>query len=373
MSIVSRRYLAISVIAACGAPLTAFACPTCSNVGGLSSDVSGYASEVTSGYQNAADTTNQTIENVTVGFTSSATQISQNGQEVVAAIQANAQQVGLELEMTREAQLRLLDSLKNSLGALEQSAMVARANKEIAETYGPENVPAILCNAWGRLEAREQAQAVAEEILKDHREKQLADRADEFRVPVGDAFLTDLVSINSSEFSEGQAEIALEQIGMITGERSFPVSPDVIALQALEPGSGTQDKQQVMSAWLRTANASADVAAQVAKRVKPTVEGENGPQMGEVSEMSDLWSAVSEGVSADAAIEDATATDAALLRTIARSQRVSNKIRYEQLEATLARVRMSASQLGYMNEDAMRKLSDYFDRSQSTSRGGSGG
>lgn len=354
--------LSVAIAASAFSSGTAFGCTTCSTAGSLNGEISSYGTDVQSGFRDALQSTADTIESVTVGFTSSSNDIRQNGQDVVAAIQANAQAVGMELVMSREAQLRLLDGLKESLEALERSAMIAESAAEIAETYGPENVPSGLCNAWGRIDAREQAQEAAARIMEQHRQRQLDDRADEFRVPVGEAFTSGLVSVTSTEFTETEAEMALEQVALVTGERSFPVSPDVIALQALEPGAASPQSQQVMAAWLRTANASSDVASQIAKRVKPDIDGEDGGRIGEVSVMSDLWSTVSEGVSGATNIEDGNVSRATLLRSIAHRAGVSNRIRYEQLEASLARVRMGASQLGYMNEDAMRQLSDYFDR-----------
>lgn len=352
--------LSVAITASALSSGNVFGCTTCSTAGSLNGDISSYATDVQSGFRDALQSTADTIENVTVGFTSTSNDIRRSGQDVVAAIQANAQAVGMELLMSREAQLRLIDGLKESLEALERSSMIAESAAEIAETYGAENVPSGLCSAWGRIDAREQAQEAVARVMKQHRQRQLDDRADEFRVAVGEAFTVGLVSVNNTEFTEVEAEMALEQVSVVTGERSFPVSPDVIALKALEPGGASPQSQQVMAAWLRTANASSDVASQIAKRVKPDVEGDNG--IGEVSIMSDLWSSVSEGVSSSSNIEDGSASRATLLRTIAHRAGVSNRIRYEQLEASLARVRMSASQLGYMNENAMRQLSDYFDR-----------
>ncbi|MDQ2077527.1 hypothetical protein [Marinimicrobium sp. ABcell2] len=369
---IRKTFLGAAIAATVFSTSGANACSTCSSAGSLNSDIGTYSTDVQGGFRSAAQTTADTIETVTVGFTSSANQIASNGQDIVAAIQANARVLGMELTMSREAQLRLLDGLKESMEALERSAMMADSAQEIAETYGPENVPTALCNAWSRIDARQQAEEAAARIMADHREKQIEDRADEFRVSLGDAFTADLVSVNSQDFSEVEAEIALEQISIITGERSFPVSPDIIALQALDPGSATPQTQQVMAAWLRTANASSDVAGQVAKRVKPDVQDENGLRVGDVSIMSDLWSAVSEGVSGEGNIEDGSASRATLLRSIAHRGGVSNRIRMEQLEATLARVRLGSSQLGYMNENAMRHLDEFFarERASASSRGG---
>lgn len=321
-------------------------------------DVAQYGSSVAESITSSGDSIVSTTETVAKNYADTAKALLESGDRIVSAINASSNTVSAELLRSGESRARLLEALKTSIEQLEKSKFIAETNKEVAQTFGAENIPVELCEAFGRAEARELATETARRLVKENEERQIQERYEENRTQITDPFSSNAVSISALEFSEDEAKIAMEQASILTGERSFPVSPDVIMNIATRGGGGSDQAMQVMSGWIRSSNASQDLASQISKRTKPNDKSE-GSTTDSLSLMGDLWEDVKNGIEQDAAIQDASSTKAALLRTIARRGAVSNKIKLEQLEVKLALARMNASQIGYLNEQAIGKLKPY--------------
>lgn len=359
--------LAILLAGGVYAPAT-LACPLCTSLGE-------YGTDTNTGIAEATQALAATAADVSQGFAANTQAIVTNGNNIVSALNASANTMTTEFARSNESRSRLLEALRTSMEELERSRLVAEANKEAAESHGEENLPMELCEAFSRREERELAKQTATRLVTEHKERQLEDRAEEYRSEVIDPYSANAVSVADSTYTEQSALMAMEQASVLTGEKSFPVSPDLVAAQQAQSGDSNPEAVQLMSAWLRTSNASTDLATQISKRTKPTVEGESGPQPAEHSLIGDLWAEVESTVSPEAAADDTSASEVDLLRRIARRTGVNNRIRLEQLENQFAMARMSASQLGYLNEKAMRDLSAYLEGEAvrtSVSNGGGG-
>ncbi|MDQ2077528.1 hypothetical protein [Marinimicrobium sp. ABcell2] len=77
---------------------------------------------------------------IDLGFETQETAMDLVTQQTVAAHQAHAQTVSMEMTANREVELRLHEGLKDSMEALAQSRMIANETYRIANDYGPENV-----------------------------------------------------------------------------------------------------------------------------------------------------------------------------------------------------------------------------------------
>lgn len=324
-----------------------YACTICQDVGE-------YGTSVTESIADAGRSVTSTTNQIASNYTSTSNALIQTGENIVAAIMASSNSVTLEMSKSDEKHSRLMEGFKDSLEQLEKSKLIAENNQKVAETYGPENIPRELCEDFSRSLAREDAKELVSQLLTEKMERQIEERAKENRVQIVDPFTAASVSISSTTFTEEDSKLAMQQASLITGEMAFPESPDVILNRATNSGGNSETAANVMSAWIRSSNASREISNQIAKKTVPAVPANEGEEP--VSVYGDLWKSVELAANQDANIADASGSSASLLRSISRRLSVSNRIKLEQLETLMASARITSSSIGFMNERAISQL-----------------
>lgn len=325
-----------------------YACTICQDVGE-------YGTSVTQSIADAGSSITLTTTQIGSNYTSTSGALIQTGENIVGAIIASSNSVTLELAKSDEKHARLMEGFKDSLEQLEKSKLIAETNLNVAETYGPENIPTELCEDFSRSLAREEAAALVTELLKENQARQVAERVKENRTQIVDPFTSTAINISSPTFTEEDSKLAMHQASVITGELAFPESPDVILNRATNSGGSSDTAAQVMSAWIRASNASKEISNQIAKKTVPASTTETNEES--VSVYGDLWKSVELAANQDANIEDASGSSASLLRSISKRLSVSNRIKLEQLETLMATARINSSVIGFLNEGAISKLS----------------
>lgn len=343
-----RSLAAIILIASMGGSDALAQCAECAAIGS-------YGSSVNSNINSATSATLNTTQSVTQAYTETAKSLYDTADTIVAAIQASSSTVSTEVIRASEAQTRMLEVLKNRLEQIAQTRLIADTNIESERTHGPQNIHSDACISLRNKDVRDQAVAVGREVLQDFRVRQERTRASDFRGQFVDGNLLSMADLQAKTYRQGDAEVALEQVVLVTGESAIPVSPDTVAaLASASVGNTSPESIQLMAGWLRTSAASREVAQQIAKRTRPELPEDQQPVQGQepFSEMEEMWDASTRALSMGAIIEDADAGEIKLLRGIARRQSLNNKIRLEQLENALSIARLSASQLGYLAEQS---------------------
>ncbi|UUA75128.1 hypothetical protein [Cellvibrio sp. QJXJ] len=339
--------LLVALTAVCAQ--SAFSCTICQDVGE-------YGTSVTQSIASAGNSITSTTNQIAQNYTSTSSALMQTGDSIVSAITASSNSVTIELAKNAEIQSRLMEGFKGSLEQLEKSKLIAETNQKVAETYGPENIPAELCEDYSRTGARQDAKEIVETLIQLNSQRQIEERMEENRTQIVDPYTANAINLSSASFTEEEAKIAMEQASVVSGERSFPVSPDVLLNQSTTGGGGSKSAEQMMSAWIRASNASQELSNQIAKRTIP--KSENAAQDGTeaISIIGDMWKAVEQSSGQDANIQDSSNTGAGLQRSISRRVGLSNRIKLEQLETQMAIARINASQLGFINERALSQL-----------------
>jgi hypothetical protein len=332
-------------------PQMALACTICQDVGQ-------YGTSVTNSVANAGSNIASTTQSLATGYASTANALMTSGDSIVAAIMASSNSVTFEIEKSSQSQARLLDGLRSSIEEMERTKIVAENNLHVAETYGEQNIPRELCEDFSRNTARAAASTLSTSLIESNIEKQINDRKKEDRTQLVDPYTAGVVQLSSPEFTEEEAKIAMDQASVMSGEKSFSISPDVLLTMTTANGGASDSAASVMGAWMRTSNASQEISNQIANKTTPkAVSGAGEP----ISVYGDLWRSVELASNQDANIQDASASQATLLRSLARRISVSNRIKLEQLETQMGIARISASQIGYMNERAMDSIRESID------------
>lgn len=354
----SKRLWAALGLALSAQPVSA--CTTCSDVGSYGSDV---LSDISSANQEVTNTTTDVAE----GFAATSNALTLTGQSIVSAIEASTSTVVIEHKRASEIRTNLLQALVDSLTDLEKSRHTAEVQQEVATTYGRENIPVSLCDAYARAESREEAEQTAARLVTEHRDKQIERRGEEFREQVVDPFTRSTLSLGQTEYTEADAPDAMERAAVVSGEASFPVSPDTVLVGTTGQtgGSLSTEGMQYMTAWLRSSEASSDLASGIASRTRPL--DESGSAAETISVMGEIRQEVLDDLTPDRITEASNATPAALLRITARRQALNARLRLEQLNKQMASARSEVMQLGFLNEQAVAELKDFID---SDTRGG---
>lgn len=324
-------------------PQFVLACTICQDVGQ-------YGTSVTNSIADSGSAIASTTKTLASGYASTSNALMTTGDSIVSAIMASSNAVTLEIGKSTESQARLLEALRSSIEELERTKIVAENNLHVAETYGEQNIPRELCEDFSRTSARAAAATLSVNLIDSNVLKQIAERKKEDRTQMVDPYTAGVVQLSSDRFTEEEARIAMDQASVMTGEKSFPISPDVLVTLASSNGGASDTAASVMGAWMRTSSASQEISSQITKKTTPKADGTTEEL---VSVYGDLWRSVELSANQDANIQDASASQAMLLRSIARRVSISNRIKLEQLETQMGIARISASQIGFMNERAM--------------------
>jgi len=346
---VTKNYISLFIAATLfvGVPRAWATCTACS-------DTLDYGTGVISDTANTTGDITSFTSDMTSGFTDTAQALQTTGDDIVSALMANASEVSMEVDKASTKRTGLFEALQNSDERLSKSRFVADNNMHVAMTQGPENIHSSLCSPF----SRETDHEMVARLLNEHRVRQIEERTDDFRVRTSDYSVAMGANIGDNIYTPMMADVAMQQASLITGENSFPVSPDTMAAMAAK-GSGGYNKStsQLINAWVRSSSAGMDLAASIAKRTRPNIDPEaedNAPQPMAIFE--ELWVDVEGSMSLGGIKEDSSATEAKLMRAIARRGALSNKIKLEQLENSLSIARMSGAQVGFLAEQALARM-----------------
>lgn len=344
----TKKYLLLTLVMASQQSL---ACTICQDVGE-------YSTSVTESVADAGNSIVSTTKTIAQNYASTSKALLQSGDTIVSAINASSNSVTTEMVKSAEANARLMEALKESIEQLEKSKLIAENNKKAAETYGEENIPFELCEDFSRSAGRLDAHEIAKNLIDFNKKRQVEERQKEDRTLIVDPYVASAVNITSNTFTEVEAKIAMEQASIVSGEKSFPISPDVLMALSNEGGGQSDSATSMMSAWIRTSNASQEIASQIAKKTVPDEAPIGSGDKEPISIYGDLWKSIENSSNQEANIQDSSVTQANLQRSIARRSTVNNRIKMELLETMLATARINASQIGFLNESALSKIKE---------------
>jgi hypothetical protein len=302
------------------------------------------------------------------GFTSTAQALLKLQQDVVGAIAADSSSVTYKLEAMSVANANLMEAYAKRRERIEKTTVQANNALEVEKDYGAKNIPANLCRLAGRIEERGEVRRVAASIMNKMQVAQMNRRGSEGteKISILTPSMTDqLPSMSSLNYPEDEAGVLLDQVPYITGESSFNFSVDN-AVKTL----GDKEARGVMSAWLRSADASETIAKDISKRSVPVVEEESaGVSAEEGQEVLSIYGEyqkeVVDNLSKEALTELGNSGDLKILRKIATESGLNLKMLYEQLEAKASNNRMRASILGFMVD----REANYLESAMSVKKG----
>jgi hypothetical protein len=293
------------------------------------------------------------------GFISTAQALLKLQQDIVGAIAADSANVSYKLDATATANANLMDTYAKRMERIEKTRLEAQNNLDVEKDHGAKNIPANLCRMAGRIEVRGRVREAANNVISSMRQAQNSRRGSEGTEMVSTLTpgVTDLLPpISAINYPEDEAGALLDQVPYITGETSFTFSVDK-AVEKLDDNA----QRGVMSAWLRSTNASEVIAKDIAKRSVPIdAEGNiiKDESTGEdvVSIFGEYKKEVYENLSKKSLRELGSSGELKVLRKMAAAEAMHLKMQYERLETQADNNRLRASIVGFMVDKEARIL-----------------